>query len=101
MKACRVLLVALLFALSGCNTPQAGFRYDLQKNITVGQNSFVVYANQTQAQVVRLNRIRLRDTGQVALDATVAIEETTGCVVRRGSIKGDPALIKARLKCPP
>ncbi|MCP5072561.1 MAG: hypothetical protein GY947_04605 [Rhodobacteraceae bacterium] len=94
-----LIAVFLLGWLAGCNTPKVGFRYSDQKALAIGQNHFIVYFNQQQAQAVRTNRTKLRHTGQVLSDAVVAIETATKCKVKPRSIRGDPGLIIARLKC--
>ncbi len=99
MKVFRLLIPAILFLLAACDTPKVGFRYTGQKSITVGKNDFTVFYNDKQAQALRHNRIKLRETAQVQADAVMATEAVTGCKIRLGSIKGDPGLVEMRLKC--
>ena len=95
----KTLIAAVLFALAACDTPKVGFRYTGKKPVTVGKNHFTVFYNDKQAQALRHNRIKLRETAQVQEDAVTATETVTGCKVRLGSIKGDPGLVEMRLKC--
>ncbi len=96
---CKLFCVTFVIMLAACNTPKVGFRYTDQSDSKVGLNHFTVFYNATDAQALRHNRIRLRDTDQVVADAVVAIESVTGCVVKPRSIRGDPALVIVRLKC--
>ena len=96
----RIAIVLIGLALTGCNTPEAFFKYDAKREIEVGENRFIVYHNRSAAQAVRLNTTALWKLKQVELDAIQAIEAVTGCEVRPNSFDGDPALIKVKLKCP-
>jgi len=96
----RILMLAGVLLLTGCDTPKIGFRYTAQNDIRIGNNSFTVFYNKSHAQALRHNRIKLRDTAQVQADAVTATEAVTGCKVRPASIRGDPGLVETALKCP-
>jgi len=95
----RLWSFALLLGVAACNTPTVGFIYTDRVLISVGGHDFIVYFTKTHAQAVRTNRIKLRQTGAVAVAAKTAIETASGCRVRRNSMRGDPGLITVRLNC--
>lgn len=72
--------------------------YDVTR-LTIEGSDFSVRSNGEVAEAIRTNYEPRREHGRVLLRAVVAIETATGCVVDQTTVKGDPALIVARIDC--
>ena len=90
-----LLLTALLAACSG---PTPYFAGQPETVVEVGGAVFHIRRKGDLAEAVRVNREWAPRIGAVAERVTVAIQQATGCDVR--DIRGDAAVIVARLKCP-
>ena len=64
--------LALMLALSGCATPSPGFLAAARQDVTVDGMRFAVYPRGTEAQVIRLDRLRRADRVVVGIDQPVA-----------------------------
>ena len=89
------LLIALLAACSGPTPYLAGMPVVV---VEEGGAVFHIRRKGDLAEAVRVNREWAPRIGAVAEHVTVAIRQATGCEVR--DIRGDAAVIVARLKCP-
>ena len=92
-------IVGIMFALSGCDTPLVGFDYDQSDRLNVGENRFLMYSNEKEAQALRLNNQTLRGLKGTMEDGVTAIETVTGCSVKALLPKSDTVLTRASLRC--
>lgn len=88
-----------LFVLVACSSPGLQFQGSDAQRVEVGGWTMDVYRSEKRAQVIRLNRVRLPSAEDMFNRAEIAIETTTGCKVVKGSIRGDAAVVNARLRC--
>jgi hypothetical protein len=93
----RRLSLILLVTLAACDTPSPGFRGVDPVRVTVGASVFDVRVKDGQAEAIRLNTEYAPRMGPIAPRATLAIEQVSGCTVRR--LGGDQAMIRASLNC--
>ncbi|MFX0543923.1 hypothetical protein ACEWPL_000065 [Roseovarius sp. S1116L3] len=91
-----VLIVAAL-ALAACNTPGPGFRGVEPVRISLRGDVFDVRVDGVRAEAMRVNQRWAPNLNSVAPNAVAAIEEVSGCRVRK--LDGDAALMTARLDC--
>ncbi|MEX5730067.1 hypothetical protein Ga0609869_003420 [Rhodovulum iodosum] len=89
--------LALCLGLGACDSPGPGFAHIPARPVTVDGSSFAVRQRGEDVQAIRLNRER---RAGVMTRGVQAMERTTGCRVRAGTLKGDPALMTARVLCP-
>ncbi|MBK5934548.1 hypothetical protein C8N32_104146 [Rhodovulum imhoffii] len=94
----RFLALAAVAALAGCDSPGPFFAPAPATRVTVDGSEFSVRRRNEKAQAIRLNRER-RDG--VMRRAHEAIEIATGCIVVPGTLRGDPALVRATVYCAP
>lgn len=98
MRVFLILLSAFL-AMSACDSPHPNTcDYEVTK-LSVEGSDFSVRSNGEVVEVIRTNYAPRRDFGRILLRAVVAMELATGCVVDQTSVKGDPALMAARIDC--
>jgi hypothetical protein len=102
-RACYVIFV--LAVLSGCamDSPALGFARAGAQTVTVGGNTFKVYSeiigNRVEAH--RVNGVYPPPSRRLILQqAYEAIVRTTGCDIKKGSLVGDQAMVKAIVNCP-
>lgn len=88
---CPILLLA------ACNTPSPGFRGVDPVRVTVGPSVFDVRVADGQAEALRVSSEYAPRMGPIGPRATLAIEQVSGCTVRR--LGGDQAMIRASLSC--
>lgn len=67
--------------------------------VTVEGSRFSVWRDGDRVEVIRVSPEALPRLSVVLARAEVAIERATGCPVRSGSLKGDQAVVTARLAC--
>jgi hypothetical protein len=90
--------ILLLVALCACSaTP--GYREVATLDAGPDGHRYRVYRTADKVEVHRINRIYRPSLEGVLLGADMAIRTATGCRAARGSLKGDWAIIKARLDC--
>lgn len=97
MKPCFAMFV--ITALVACDMGGPAFLNSEPMYISVGSSDFTVRRNDDRAEVIRTNMEWAPDKGAVADKMKIAIEQTTGCAVRDGTLEGDQAVRHARLKC--
>ena len=90
-------MVCLVLFLAACNTPSPGFRGIDPVRVTVGPSVFDVRVSNGQAEALRINSEYAPRMGPIGPRATLAIEQVSGCTVRR--LGGDQAMIRASLNC--
>ena len=95
----------MILALMGCASPSPGFLGAARQDVTVEGMRFAVYARATEAQVIRLDRLRRADRGLVAPRMRRAAEMATGCRAIPDSLApvggNDSAVGRVDLRCPP
>ncbi len=87
----------LALLLTACNTPSPGFQGIEPVRVTVAPSVFDVRVKDGQAEAIRLNAEYAPRMGPIGPRATLAIEQVSGCTVRR--LGGDQAMIRASLNC--
>ena len=92
-----VALMIFCTALAACNTPSIGFRGIDPVTLTVEGSTFDVRMNGTVAEAIRTNMQYAPRMGPIGGRASVAIEQVSGCKVKR--FGGDQAVIVAELDC--
>ena len=93
------MLIALL-VLAACDSPSARFIGAARTEVQRGAFTYVIYATDTAAEVIRLGYARPAQRGTALSDMEALMAEVTGCRVIPGSIRGDSAALRARLRCP-
>jgi hypothetical protein len=92
-----VTLTIFCTALAACNMPSIEFLgFDLA-TVTVEGSTFDVRVKGTAAEAIRTNLQYAPGMGQMGGRASVAIEQVSGCKVKR--FGGDQAVIFAELAC--
>jgi hypothetical protein len=92
-----VTLTIFCTALAACNMPSIEFLgFDLA-TVTVEGSTFDVRVKGTAAEAIRTNLQYAPGMGQMGGRASVAIEQVSGCKVKR--FGGDQAVIFAELDC--
>lgn len=97
--ALRVLFIVFMGILAGCDSPSVAFMGAQKTVVVIEESTFAVHWRDGLAEVYRTSFEMLPDRARVLRNAELAIVQATGCKVRTGSLKGDQALIKARLAC--
>lgn len=92
-------LVCVFFGVVACDSPHPRTRGFEVAKVTVEGSDFSVRWNGDVAEAIRTNYASRSEHGRILLRAVVAIEQATGCEVDQNSVKGDPALIAARIDC--
>ncbi|WP_292019030.1 hypothetical protein [Maritimibacter sp. UBA3975] len=86
-------------ALAACNSPSPRFMDSPHVEVTVETSRFSVWRNGDRVEVIRISPEALPRLSVVLARAEVAIERATGCRVWQGTLKGDQAVVTARLAC--
>ncbi|HGG65541.1 MAG TPA: hypothetical protein ENK34_13310 [Rhodobacteraceae bacterium] len=99
MKRLYWLTIPAVILLTGCDSPHPRFaRVEVQK-VTVDGSTFKIRIRDGYAEAIRTNFERLPKIGDTFPKAAKAIEIASGCKVIPNSMKGDPALMVAKLDC--
>jgi len=93
----RVIPVVIL--LTGCDSPHPQFSRVEAKKITVAGSTFKIRIRDDRAEAIRTNFEALPKIGDTFPKAAQAIEIASGCKVVPDSMRGDPALMVAKLDC--
>jgi hypothetical protein len=91
--------MCLAGAIAACDSPHPRIAGEEATPITVEGSEFSVRVKGDIAEAIRTNYAPRSDHARILLRAVVAIELATGCEVDQNSVKGDPALIVARIDC--
>jgi len=92
-----VNLTIVCTALAACNMPSIEFLGFDSATVTVEGSTFDVRVKGTVAEAIRTNLQYAPGMGQMGGRASVAIEQVSGCKVKR--FGGDQAVIFAELDC--
>ena len=89
-----------LVVLAGCDSPSPRFMDAERREVTVQGATFSVYRVGDNVEVIRTSSEYLPRVSEVMSKAAIAIHQATGCPMKAGTMKGDTALMEARLECP-
>lgn len=89
----------IIFILTGCASPSRQFARAERHELVVGSHEIMVFVLPDRAQAIRTSFAGKKEKQDAIAAMTLAIERASGCQVRPNSVKGDVALITARLKC--
>ncbi len=96
----RKSLPMLLFAaLGACDSPSPAFMGAEKTAVEIDGSRFVVHRRENRVEVYRVSHEVLPRASEVLARAELAIRQATGCPIRKNSLKGDQALMKATLAC--
>ncbi len=98
-RTAPMLLLTAALALAGCDSPSVGLMGAQKTQVTIGGSRFSVHWRNDRAEAYRVSVEYLPDGAEILARAEQAIIQATGCQIRKGSLAGDVALIKARLDC--
>ena len=93
------ILLCITLVLMSCSSPGNRFRGVEPVQASVQGSDFDVYHLGEDVTAIRMNFEVLPKLVVTTARALVAIELATGCKVVRDSVKGDQALIEARVVC--
>jgi hypothetical protein len=93
------MLISLL-VLAACDSPSAQFLGAERTEVRRDPFTYVVYATDNAAEVIRLGYATPVQRETALSDMERLMSEVTGCRVIAGSIRGDSAALRARLRCP-
>ena len=88
----------LLFILAGCDTPGFEFKGVKPTRVVVDGSAFDIRVSGQRAEAIRVTPDPNPRWMIIGARAGVAIEKGSGCRIIR--MAGDPAVVKAYLKCP-
>jgi len=89
----------LLGLLAACNSPHPAFMGVQAQEVEVQGSTFQVRIKGDMVEVIRTNFEYVPKIGEIFPKAAAAIEIVSGCSVVPNSMKGDPALMIAKLNC--
>lgn len=92
----RLFLLSVL--LAGCDSPSLRFTGIPAQRIDAGGMTFSVRIRDDTAEAMRISQAWLPRERDVFRNATIAIEQASGCAVDR--VDGDQAIVRAGLDCP-
>lgn len=94
-----VVSTLVICLLTSCDSPHPAFMGVEAKVVEVQGSTFSVRVRENYAQAIRTNFEFVPKIGDTFPKAKIAIETASGCRVVPESMKGDPALMTAKLKC--
>ncbi len=103
MHPVRYILPATLvmLGLTACDSPSPEFRSKdtTTQEITVEGATFKIHRRENYVESYRVNFEALPSVSSVLRRAKIAIEQSTGCPIRQGSLTGDQGIQRAQLDC--
>lgn len=97
----RIILLLLLgLMVAACDSPHPKMYGEEVTRITVEHSTFKVRTKGDIGEAIRIGYAPRSEHPRIILRAVVAIEKVSGCKVDQRSVRGDPALVIARIKCP-
>ena len=91
--------VLILVFLGACDSPSIAFRDGVHGTAEAGGSRFGIHVKGDRVEAYRVSREWRPRLDEVRVRAVTAIEGLTGCAVKPGSVDGDQAIIRARLRC--
>ena len=95
----KFLPMLLLGALAACDSPSVTFMGTQKTIVEIDGTRFSVHRREDRVEVYRTSFEVLPKRAEVFAKAEMAIEQATGCKLRKGTLEGDQALLTARLAC--
>jgi hypothetical protein len=92
------LALAVTAGLAACDSPSPWLDGQ-QATVSQGGMTFGIHWRGDYAEAYRTNFMVRPRLSEVARNAALAIEQATGCKVRPATVKGDHAIITARIDC--
>lgn len=89
----------ILSVLSACGNSHPAFMGVEAQVVEVRGSTFQIRVKGDMAEAIRTNFERIPKIGDTFPKAAEAIEIASGCSVVPNSMKGDPALMTAKVKC--
>lgn len=89
----------VLVLLAACSSPHPAFMAAQEQVIEVESSTFTVRVKGELAEAIRTNFEFNPKIGDIFPKAEKAMEIASGCSVVSNSMKGDPALMVAKLNC--
>lgn len=89
----------ILVLLAACSSPHPTFMAAQEQVVEVEGSKFKVRIKGDRATAIRTNFEFVPKIGDIFPKAEKAMEIASGCVVVPNSMKGDPALMVAKLNC--
>lgn len=99
MKRLYWLIFSAVILLTSCDSPHPRFMQVEAKTVVVDGSTFKIRIHDGYAEAIRTSFERLPKIGDTFPKAAKAIEIASGCKVIPNSMKGDPALMVAKLDC--
>ena len=96
MQRYRVLVLTILAA---CSSPHPSFMSAEEQVVKVEGSTFKVRVKGDKATAIRSNFEYIPKIGDTFPKAAKAMQIASGCAVVPNSMKGDPALMVAKLDC--
>jgi len=93
------LASAITGLLTACDSPHPAFMGVEKQVITVQGSTFHVRMKEQTITATRTNFERIPKIGDTFPKAKIAMEQASGCKVIDSSMRGDPAVMVAKLKC--
>lgn len=94
-----IIWLLLLGLVAACSSSHPHFMGVQMQVIEVQGSTFQIRIKDELAEAIRTNFEYVPKTGDIFPKAKEAMEIASGCTVVPDSIKGDPALMVAKLKC--
>lgn len=95
----RLLFLALLGLLTGCDSPSPAFRGIEGRQVVVEKSVFSVRVKGDLIEAIRTNVEYAPTIGKLFPRFRIAMEQASGCRVIENSMRGDQALMHAKLDC--
>ncbi|UWQ05031.1 hypothetical protein [Aliiroseovarius crassostreae] len=101
LRPLSLLPIALSALLAGCDSPSPEFRSKDTRTYeaTVQGATFKIHRREDWVESYRVNFEALPSVSSVLRRAKIAIEQSTGCPIREGSLSGDQGIQRAQLNC--
>jgi hypothetical protein len=94
------LSLALIAALSSCDSPAPGMGGGERWEVTRNGRSYIVYLKDEQVEVIRMGYARRGEHQAIRAEMIDMIPVVTGCRLSEGSLRGDSGEMRGRVNCP-
>ena len=95
----RCCLIFLAVVLAACGSPTPRYSGGPRALADVDGSRFVVFRRGDEMEAYRISHEARPSEGAVLLRAGRAMQALTGCPIRKGSMTGDQAIVRARIAC--
>ncbi|MDJ0826237.1 MAG: hypothetical protein QNJ16_12105 [Rhodobacter sp.] len=94
-----IVLVAVAFALAGCDSPSPKFAGLTARQVTVDGSLFSVRYTRTEAEAVRISKEFGTRRGTIVGKGAKAIVIASGCAIKSRTLDGDTVYVRAKIDC--